>query len=91
MTSLFLSILDYFDFLPVAETLILDIVRNPDTCYQDYLPGEYIWITLKRDNRPEGYENFSVTLQSSDPGVTISPGVLTVSIMDDDGKLCYLL
>lgn len=92
MRSVILSILDYFDFLPVNETLTLDIVRYPGACY-DHLPiiVNYIWITLKQDDRPEGYENFSVTLQSSDPNVTISPGVLTVSIMDDDSKPCYLL
>ena len=64
-------------------------MRAPHACY-NHLPIiaiNYIWITLKQDDRPEGHENFSVTLQSSDPTVTISPGVLIVSINDDDSKL----
>ena len=42
-------------------------------------------ITTTDDTVYESQENFSVTLTTMDVGITINPGVLTITILDDDG------
>ena len=43
-------------------------------------------VFLLEDTVAEGNESFTVTLDSSDPGVVISSGTVEIIIVDNDGK-----
>ena len=65
------------DYIPLSLQLTFTPIVK-ETCFN---------ITVRDDFFYEIHEIFNVTLTTLDDGVIVNPGVLTITILDDDGML----